>query len=120
MSGGNAADGTRIVSYTSDDRNATSANRLWRIEAVDAEIEDAISHVATDYALAYNPQTHFLHFGADDPTALSFQVVVYDQHGRRRATFRASDGCSLLSLPHGAYIVSWKHDGRQRSVKLTI
>ena len=119
LSGGNAADGTRIISYTSHGRNATSANRLWLIETVDTNIEDAISHVETDYALAYNPQTHFLHFGADDPMALSFQVVVYDQHGRRRAAFRVSDGCSLSSLPHGVYIVSWKHDGRQRSVKLT-
>lgn len=119
LSGGNAADGTRIVSYTSDERNATSANRLWRIEVVATDIDDAISHVETDYALAYDTQTHFLHFGADAPMALSFPVVVYDQHGRRRATFRASDGCSLSSLPNGVYIVSWRHDGRQRCVKLT-
>ena len=119
LSGGNAADGTNIISYNSDDRNATSANRLWYIETVTTGIDDVISHVETDYALAYDPQTQFLHFGADNPTELSFLVVVYDQHGRRRATFRANDGCSLSSLPHGAYIVSWKHDGRQRSVKLT-
>ena len=118
LSGGNAADGTHIISYNSDDRNTTKANRLWRIEAVANDIDDVISHVETDYALAYDSQTQFLHFGAENPSALSFQVVVYDQHGRRRATFRASDGYSLLSLPHGTYIVSWRHDGRQRCVKL--
>ena len=46
-------------------------------------------------------------------------VTVYDAAGRRAATFRAYDGCSLQSLPDGLYIVTWKHDGRQRSVKFT-
>ena len=118
LSGGNAADGTNIISYNSDDRNAISANRLWYIETVTTGIDDVVSHVETDYALAFDPQRQFLHFGADNPAELSFQVAVYAQHGRRRATFRASDGCSLSSLPHGLYIVSWKHDGRQRSVKI--
>ena len=45
LQGGNQADGTRVISYTSDDRNASSRNRLWRIEAAGTIVEDAVNDV---------------------------------------------------------------------------
>ena len=39
LSGGSSSEGTPVLSYTTDDRNATSANRLWYIIA-DEEIID--------------------------------------------------------------------------------
>ena len=123
LSGGGTADGTPILSYTSDNRNGASNNRLWRIEAVD-EVPNGIEDIqwATpkgplDYALAYDPSGDRLHFGSDDPSQLTFSVRLYDRSGRLLRTFRASDGCSLSGLPRGLYIVSWQVDGHQRSVK---
>lgn len=118
LRGGNAADGTRILSYTSDDRNATSANRLWRIEKADAIVDNGIGQIEQDYALAYDPLTGRLHFGADDVAALGITANVYSQAGRRVATFRATDEFSMQSLPRGLYIVSWSYQGRRHSVKV--
>ena len=119
LSGGSSSDGTRIVSYTSDERNKTSNNRLWTITSVD-EVVDAIEDTRDDdfdYALAYDPTGDRLHFGSERPEGLTFMVNVYDQGGRLMRTFRASEECSLRGLPRGLYIVSWKFAGKRRSVK---
>ncbi len=145
LSGGNAADGTPVLSYTSNERDAVSNNRLWRIEEVgqvpepdpepepepdpDPEPEpepdpnpepepDGISVADIDYALAYDPLSARLHFGADDLSQLAFTAKVYDGNGRLLRSFRASEGTSLSDLPHGLYIVTWTWQGRQRTVKL--
>jgi len=118
LNGGNAADGTKILSYTSDGRNASSSNRLWRIKKSETIVEDAVNSLEQDYALAYDPQQERLHFGADDMQALSFRVSIYDRSGRQVAAFRASDGFMMSALPKGLYIISWNDNGRRRSVKL--
>ncbi len=117
LSGGHAADGTPILSYTSDDRNATSANRLWLLEKAGTVTESGITPVHQDYALAYNAATGRLHFAADHLASLSFVVTIFDSQGRPVATFRACDGTSMLPFPQGLYMASWRHDGRQHSVK---
>ena len=117
LQGGNQADGTRVISYTSDDRNASSRNRLWRIEAAGTIVEDAVNDVLQDYALAYDTYDERLHFGADDRSALTFRAMIYDRSGRLVDTFSASEDYSMHQLPKGLYIVSWRHDGRQHSVK---
>lgn len=117
LSAGSSANGTRIISYTSDDRNASSKNRMWTITPV-ADVPDGIEETEqVDYALAYDPTTHRLHFGSDDMEKMNFAVRLYDQTGRLLRTFRASDGCSLQGLPRGLYIVSWNINGKVRSVK---
>ncbi len=124
LNGGSRADGTSVLSYTSDERNSVSNNRMWRIDAVgNVEVEpdpqlDGIALPDFDYALAYDPVSQRLHFGADDLSALSFTVQVYDSHGRLLRTFRASDGTSLANLPRSLYLVTWTLDGRRRTVKL--
>ena len=124
LSTGNAANGTSVLSYTNDERNASSQNRLWRITAT-GEVGDGIQDIPEspahnaqfDYALAYDPDGQRLHFGADHPSALHFAVRLYDRSGRLLLTFRAVDGCLLHTLPRGLYIVSWQTQGRTHSVK---
>ena len=118
LSGGNASDGTSIISYTNDERNASSTNRLWFIEEAGSVIDTAVDDVSSDYALAYNSETGRLHFGAECRDDLVFRVAVYDGRGRRLATFRATDDFSLLPYPAGLYIISWTVGQRQHSVKL--
>lgn len=125
LSGGSANDGTAVLSYTSNDRNASSNNRLWTITTVgNVEVgpepqPDGLDELdgAIDYALAYDPTSGRLHFGADDLSALRFTVRVYDSAGRLQRTFRASDGTSLAGLPRGLYLVTWELNGRRRTVK---
>ena len=118
LSGGNSADGTRIVSYTSDGRNSQSGNRQWTLEKAGAVsgIGDCVPDV--DYALAYDAQTGRLHFGADDRQSLTFTARIYGPSGRLVASFPATDDMMMNTLPDGLYIVSWSFNGRQHSVKL--
>lgn len=122
LSGGKNADGTPVVSYTSDERNSVSNNRMWYIEAVDKYVPlkpDMIQNLGdVDYALAYDPKSGRLHFGADNLSAMTFGVNIYNQAGHLVSSFRACDGTNLSSYPHGIYMITWKVDGRQRAVKL--
>lgn len=125
LSGGSTANGTAILSYTSNEKDATSNNRMWNIQAV-AHLNDpddpivGIGHPGIyEYALAYDAQSDRLHFGSDDLSALRFPVRVYDRGGRLVRSFRASDGAILTGLPRGLYIVTWIESGRQRTVKFT-
>ena len=122
LSSGNASNGTAVLSYTSNDRNATSKNRLWDITAVGTvdPDPDAINNINgdIDYALAYDPYSGRLHFGTDDINTLRFIVYLYDSTGRLQRTFRACDGTTLANLPRGLYIITWELNGRRRTVKL--
>ncbi len=124
LSGGNYKDGTRILSYTSDNRNAISKNRQWQPEAGE-ELPDTTdgmdSHTVPEaYVLAYNSETRQLRFAADNPAQLSFPVHVYNMSGQRMATFRANAPHSMASYPAGVYVITWKADGRTVSRKLKI
>lgn len=118
LQGGNSADGTPVISYTSDERNSSSANRLWLIEEVAKVVDVGIRDMEQDYALAYDAASGRLHFGAEQRDDLTFLVMVYDASGRRIASFRASEDFNMLPYPAGLYIVSWRYLGRQHSVKL--
>jgi len=121
LSGGNSADGTPILSYTSDERNATSNNRLWLLCDVDDVVPTDISlpnTADTDYALAYNTEAKKLHFGTEDPFILNFSVNIYNRQGHLIRTFKAADGTTLADLPEGLYLISWTTHGRQHTIKL--
>ena len=119
--GGNAADGTSIISYTNDSRNASSNNRLWTITPVDKMEETSIGNLedkaSLEYALAYDPSTRELHFGADDAAALGFTARVFDLSGRPVGSFRSDERFSMASMPAGVYVVVWQHGGRTHAVK---
>ena len=81
---------------------------------------DGISHVfddTPDYALAYNSDSHRLHFGADSPSDIDFTARVYDAGGREVLSFKASEGADVGFLRPGIYVVNWKSYGRSHSVK---
>lgn len=122
LQGGNANNGTNVVSGETSAKNATSNNRRWYITPIDSisKEEDAIQHISNiEYALAYDREGQRLHFGSDNLSDLTFVATVYDQSGRRVLQFQASEEASVASLPRGVYVVSWSHDGRRRSVKFS-
>ncbi len=124
LSGGNYNDGTRILSYTNDNRNAISKNRQWQPEAGEElpGVTDGINDCTTPeaYILVYNTETRQLRFGADNPIELSFPVHIYNMSGQRMATFRANESHSMTPYPAGIYVITWRVDGRTVSRKLKI
>ena len=123
LSGGSSADGTPILSYTNDERNGTSMNRLWFVTATSSPLRDDIDGTRIteldDYALAYNIVGHSLHFGAEVPSALRFTATVFDASGRLVGRFRANESFPMWSRPDGVYIVNWTVGGRTCSVKFS-
>lgn len=124
LSGGSSSNGTSIISYTTDDRNTSSTNRLWYIIA-DEEIKepyvngiDDMSIEPEEYALAYDPQTQTLHFGSATPDQLTFMASVYSLSGTKVVLFRADERCSISHLPSSTYIISWTVGGKTRSAKV--
>ncbi len=122
VNGGGTTNGTVVLSYTTDNRNSVSQNRLWRIEKGEAlpepDVPDAIDGIEpAEYALAYNPVTKTLHFGSETPEQLTFMVSVYNVAGLKVKTFRADEHCSVADLTDGVYVVTWKCGGKTRSVK---
>lgn len=139
LSGGNQNNGTAILSYTTDNRNSASTNRKWRFLAIeeyqhpeiipdpepdpypDPDPETAISQPEpSEYALAYNPFTHTVHFGSETPEQLNFKVSICDMNGRCVRTFKANTPCQVNDLRNGIYIIRWQVGGKTRSTKLHI
>lgn len=121
LSGGGSSNGTSILSYTSDQRNSSSMNRLWYIipdNEIEPEIADAIEvPEPDDYALAFNASNGVLHFGSETPDMLRFMVHVYSSNGALVGQFRADEQWSTSRLPHGTYLVRWNAGGKTRSTK---
>lgn len=121
LQGGSTNDGTPILSYTNDNRNASSNNRLWMIVSTGIAVPEAPTSITApepgDYALAYNNVTQELHFGAEERSELTFTARVYAANGQMVGSFCANERYATNTLPAGVYIVSWKVGGKQRSVK---
>ena len=121
LNGGSSNDYTPILSYTNDERNGSSSNRLWYIR-VNGDIETDIADAKKvtepeEYALAYNPQAKVLHFGSATPEALTFMVRVYNSNGQLVGSFRADESYAMSTHPNGIYIASWTVSGKSRSAK---
>lgn len=117
--GGGTSNETPVISYTNDSRNATSRNRQWSLMPADVIDDTGIHGIegpALDYALAYNKDGKYLHFGSDHLNSLSFSVKVYNSAGRLVLQFPASQGCSVAHLSAGMYVVVW-HDHGTHAVK---
>lgn len=122
LSGGSYAEGTPLLSYTNDSRNATSSNRLFLLEPDrdrPLSVDALPSGETADYALAYDPFTRELHFAADDAAALGFTARVFDLSGRPLGSFRSDGRFSMASAPAGVYVVVWQLRGRTHSVKFS-
>ncbi len=121
LNGGSNADGTKILSYTNDNRNGESKNRLWMITPTKEQLPieyTGIRELEPDnYALAYDPITKELHFGSDTPEALSFKVYVYTLSGKLIGKFLANERFSIQQFSDDVYIVKWNCGGKTKSVK---
>ena len=121
LNGGSSNDYTPILSYTNDERNGSSSNRLWYIRVngdIETDIVDAKKVTEPEeYALAYNPQAKVLHFGSATPEALTFMVRVYNSNGQLVGSFRADESYAMSTHPNGIYIASWTVSGKTRSAK---
>jgi hypothetical protein len=120
LSGGSSDNGTSILSYTNDSRNGESLNRLWYIVdngGLPDELTGIEAAVPDEYALAYNPVFQILHFGSSQPESLTFTVHVVALNGMPVGSFVANEQFSMADQPSGIYIVSWKVNGKTRSVK---
>lgn len=120
LQGGGANDNTPVLSYTNDNRNGSSQNRLWYIipgDDLPGNITGIRDIEPAEYALAYNQQSQRLHFGSESPEQLTFSVSVFSLNGVKVADFIAADGFDMSSQPSGIYVVTWKTGGKTRSVK---
>ena len=127
LSGGGSANGTPILSYTTDSRNSSSVNRLWYINKTDVELPippepNAIfavnANVNSEYALVYNSDLKELRFAGENPKELNFTAYIHTTDGKRVASFNASHPYSIVALPSAVYIVSWMVNGRIKSAKV--
>lgn len=117
LAGGSSAANASVLSYTSDDRNSSSTNRLWRFDQTD-ELPGDITRIwqvtePADYALAYNATTGELHFGSASPEELTFTATVYNANGMKVGQFRADKHFSMQGYPAGIYIVKWFNHSRK-------
>ena len=122
LSGGSSDAFAGILSYTNDSRNGTSKNRLWYFkqgEKLSPEVTGIDLVEPDEYALAYNRDLGYLHFGSETPESLVFTAHVYDTTGRKVTSFQASERCDVSTLPAGVYVVSWTVGGHHRSVKFS-
>ena len=126
LEGGRSDNNTSILSYSNDNRNGSSNNRLWYIAATNVLPEEFFTSVEKldpepeEYALAYNPATKMLHFASATPEALTFSANVFSVNGMRIGTFKANEEFSMASSPSGIYIVTWNVGGKTRSIKFNI
>ena len=106
--------GNAIISYPSNERDATSDARLWIPEPTDTEVVPAgVTATATaDYALAYDRSRQILHFLFDPSTPLPITASVYAADGTLCGTFAAGHDFSLAPFAPGVYIVSWQAGGK--------
>ena len=122
LSGGSYDNGAPVISYSTDERNSESLNRLWYIKAVEKidYTDDIVSVEPDEYALAYDQRSGELHFGSGTPEKLTFNVNVYSQNGMLLRSFKANERCSVSDLPSGVYVINWKVGGKTRSTKVRL
>lgn len=122
LTGGNASNGTTILSYINDSRNSESLNRLWTLSVADRMPDDQLAITSAPdvaYALAFDPTGLRLHFGSDHLGDLTFTALVYDAGGRPVIRFKANEEADVSQLPRGLYIVAWQWQGRRHTAKFT-
>lgn len=121
LSGGNSANGTHIISYSNDNRNGESKNRLWYITSTHEQLPEELTGIAPitdlDYILAYNSDTHLLRFATENPEQLTFTATLYNAKGQLITRFKGNETFDMSILPNGIYVVTWNFDGKRKSVK---
>ena len=120
--GGYSRNDNPIISFTGNQLDATSGNRLWYFEKAGPveSLPDAIRALpeeAEEYALMFHPAQQEVHFIAPDLGRLRFEARVFTLDGRRVGSFQADEAFSTRQLARGIYVVSWQYGGRTHSAK---
>ncbi len=119
-SGGSSQDGNPIISWTSDEANASKATRQWYI--LRGEMPDGMARAGedspVDYRVGYDPhrQEVILHAPLG-MASTQCMLAVYDTAGHLLGRGSALTPVSLAGHPSGIYIVTWNVHGSQRSIK---
>ena len=119
---GSTINNNMVVSYESDNRDATTNSRLWSISSDGAIPSPSMNSIlkqerTADYALMYNPTLQEVHFVAPDLAQLRFECNVFSLEGRMIGHFKGQESFSTERIPKGTYIISWTDQGKRHSAK---
>lgn len=123
-SGGSAADGTHVISWTNDNQNANKATRQWHLNkstmiasGVPTGVPDAGE---PQYYVSYDPAARELHFVSRDCNPLEGTVAVYSLSGALLMNTDIAGSVSLAGLEAGQVVVAWTIDSKTRSAKVNL
>lgn len=121
-SGGKQDNGNPIISWTSNDANATKPTRQWYISTAGYGVPDDIAATTEQsvvpFSVGYDPARHTvaLHVSASANPA-QCTLSVHDTQGRLVGRGDAATPVSLAQWPAGIYVVSCSVQGSHRSIK---
>ena len=119
-SGGKPDNGNPIISWTSDDKNASKPTRQWYIlrGELPSDIASAWEDSDPSYSVVFDrtSQSVLLRTASSLASADSL-LTVHDVNGRLIGTGNAHTPISLSAQPSSIYIVSWNVLGSRRTIK---
>ena len=119
-SGGIVTNDNPIISWTSDENNATKTTRQWYLTKGELPngIASADEEPDVDYRVGYDParQEILLH-APMDIAASDCVILVYDIQGKIIGKGDALTPVSMANHPAGIYVVTWNVHGSRRSIK---
>ena len=119
-SGGKPDNGNPIISWTSDDKNASKSTRQWYIlrGELPSDIASAWEDSDPSYSVVFDRTSQsVLLRTASSPASADCLLTVHDVNGRLIGTGNAHTPISLSAQPSGIYIVSWNVLGSRRTIK---
>lgn len=104
--GAGTANGNQVISWTSNEDNASKPTRQWRFNPIEplASVSDVKSE--TDYTVTYSPSTRTLRFITPDGSVSGY-LTVYTAQGAEVFRSALDETVTLPALPAGTYILSW-------------
>lgn len=119
-SGGKPDNGNPIISWTSDESNASKPTRQWYILRGELPSDIASTWEDSDpsYSVTYDRSSQSVHLRAPasiDPSGTL--LTVHDVNGRLIGTGNAHTPISLSAHPSGIYILSWTVQSTRRTIK---
>ena len=119
-SGGKTDNGNPIISWTSDDKNASKPTRQWYIlrGELPSDIASAWEDSDPSYSVVFDRTSQsVLLRTASSLASADCLLTVHDVNGRLIGTGNAHTPISLSAQPSGIYIVSWNVQGSRRTIK---
>ena len=119
-SGGKPDNGNPIISWTSDDKNASKPTRQWYIlrGELPSDIASAWEDSDPSYSVVFDRTSQsVLLRTASSLASADCLLTVHDVNGRLIGTGNAHTPISLSAQPSGIYIVSWNVLDSRRTIK---